>query len=203
MLQRSTTVNPPPLPTRPLRVLIEDPALVADDLATPTAAIDVTACSGPCDERELCPLVMDGRCPLGPCDIVVSALTGRGRQPARGLGRDVHAGGRRRRPHRHRSGGTAAAPHRRCDQAPLADVQRDRVARCAAEGVTADLAAPGFGGRRRRETGPCPPRTGAAGAAPRALRAGITGWSEANRTRPRPRDESMNRTSAGSMYVAR
>jgi hypothetical protein len=76
MLQRSITVNPPPLPTRPLRVLIEDPALVADDLATPTAAIDVTACSGPCDERELCPLVMDGRCPLGPCDIVVSALTG-------------------------------------------------------------------------------------------------------------------------------
>ncbi|HEX6568536.1 MAG TPA: hypothetical protein VF015_05200 [Acidimicrobiales bacterium] len=64
------------MPARPLRVLIEDPALMVDDLATPTTAIDVTACSGPRDEREMCPLVMDGTCPLGPCDIVVSALTG-------------------------------------------------------------------------------------------------------------------------------
>lgn len=76
MLQRTAAVNPPLLPARPLRVLIEDPALIVDDLATPTAAIDITACSGPCDEREVCPLVMDGSCPLGPCDVVVSALTG-------------------------------------------------------------------------------------------------------------------------------
>lgn len=76
MLQRTTAVDRPRLPARPLRVLIEDPALVVDDLATPTGAIDVTACSGPCDEREVCPLVMDGSCPLGPCDVVVSALEG-------------------------------------------------------------------------------------------------------------------------------
>jgi hypothetical protein len=76
MLQRTTAINPSHVPARPLRVLIEDPALIVDDLATPTAAIDLTACSGPRDEREVCPLVMDGTCPLGPCDIVVSALKG-------------------------------------------------------------------------------------------------------------------------------
>jgi hypothetical protein len=76
MLQRTTAIRPPPLPARPLRILIEDPALIVDDLVTPTAAIDVTACSGPRDEREVCPLVVEGRCPLGPCDIVVSALDG-------------------------------------------------------------------------------------------------------------------------------
>jgi hypothetical protein len=76
MLQRTTALNASPLLGRPLRVIIEDPALIVDDLAAPTGAIEVTACSGPCDEREVCPLVMDGTCPLGPCDIVVSALEG-------------------------------------------------------------------------------------------------------------------------------
>jgi hypothetical protein len=76
MQQRTTAIDTPLVPGRPLRVLIEDPAVIVEDLATPTAAIDVTACSGPCDEQEVCPLVMDGACPLGPCDIVVSALTG-------------------------------------------------------------------------------------------------------------------------------
>jgi hypothetical protein len=76
MLQRRIAINPPPVPGRPLRVLIEDPALIADELATPTDAIEVTVCSGPRDEREVCPLVMDGTCPLEPCDIVVSALEG-------------------------------------------------------------------------------------------------------------------------------
>jgi hypothetical protein len=76
MLQRTNAINPPPFPGRPLRVIIEDPALIVDDLATPTAAIEVTACSGPRDEREVCPLVMDGTCPLEPCDVVVSALEG-------------------------------------------------------------------------------------------------------------------------------
>ena len=33
MLQRTTAINPPPVPGRPLRVLIEDPALIADELA--------------------------------------------------------------------------------------------------------------------------------------------------------------------------
>jgi hypothetical protein len=54
----------------------QDPALIVDDLVAPTGAIEVTASSGPRDEREVCPLVMDGTCPLGPCDIVVSALVG-------------------------------------------------------------------------------------------------------------------------------
>jgi hypothetical protein len=76
VLQRTTASNPPPVPVSRLRVLIEDAALSVDDLATPTAAIDVTACSGPRDERDVCPLVMDGTCPLGPCDIVLSALNG-------------------------------------------------------------------------------------------------------------------------------
>jgi hypothetical protein len=76
MLQRTTPTQPTPVPGRPVRVLIEDPALIVDDLETPAAAIDVTVCGGPRDEREVCPLVMDGSCPLGPCDIVVSALEG-------------------------------------------------------------------------------------------------------------------------------
>jgi hypothetical protein len=76
MLQRTTALDASPLPGRPLRVIIEDPALIVDDLAAPTGAIEVTACSGPRDEREVCPLVMDGTCPFGPCDIVVSALEG-------------------------------------------------------------------------------------------------------------------------------
>ncbi len=76
MQQRTTAVDPPPVPGRPFRVLIEDPALIADELATPSNAIEVTVCSGPRDEREVCPLVMDGTCPLEPCDVVVSALEG-------------------------------------------------------------------------------------------------------------------------------
>jgi hypothetical protein len=76
MLQRTTPAQPTPVPGRHVRVLIEDPALIVDDLETPAAAIDVTVCGGPRDEREVCPLVMDGTCPLGPCDIVVSALEG-------------------------------------------------------------------------------------------------------------------------------
>jgi hypothetical protein len=76
MLQRETAIDPSPLPARPLRVLVEDPALVVDDLATPTAAIQLTVCSGPRDDHDVCPLVMDGRCPLEPCDIVISALEG-------------------------------------------------------------------------------------------------------------------------------
>src|SRR4029453_5028363 len=83
MGRRPIAIDPPPVPGRPLRVLIEDPALIVEDLATPTAAIEVTACSGPRDEDEVCPLVMDGTCPLGPCDIVGSALTGPWAPPGR------------------------------------------------------------------------------------------------------------------------
>ena len=41
--------------------------------------------------------------------------------------------------------------------------------------------------------------SGSAWAASSAFLAGITGWSDANSSRPRPRDESMNLTIAGSM----
>lgn len=76
MLRRTIASDPPPFPARPVRVVIEDPALLVGDLTTPTAAIEITACGGPRDEREPCPLVTDGACPLGPCDVVVSALEG-------------------------------------------------------------------------------------------------------------------------------
>jgi hypothetical protein len=41
MLQRTTAIDLPPVPGPPLRVIIEDPALIVDDLATPSAAIEV------------------------------------------------------------------------------------------------------------------------------------------------------------------
>ena len=100
MLQRTTAVDPPPVPGRPFRVLIEDPALIADELATPSDAIEVTVCSGLHDEREVCPLVMDGTCPLEPCDTSPSRRsTGHGRHRFAPLGRDIH---RDRRRHRRR-----------------------------------------------------------------------------------------------------
>jgi hypothetical protein len=38
--------------------------------------VDFTVCSGPSADHEACPLVMDGQCPLGEFDAVVSALEG-------------------------------------------------------------------------------------------------------------------------------
>jgi hypothetical protein len=58
-----------------LRVLVEDPVLIAGDVHPPIP-VAITLCSGPCDEREICPLVTDGRCPLGRFDVVVSSLNG-------------------------------------------------------------------------------------------------------------------------------
>ncbi len=75
MLQRTTRGRPVARPLRPLRVLIEDPQLVAHRADVMTA-MDITVCGGPCGERETCPLVMDGHCLLGPFDVVVSALDG-------------------------------------------------------------------------------------------------------------------------------
>jgi hypothetical protein len=67
-----TSIVPLPL----LRVLIEDPLLAGEDLPVPRAPVEVTVCSGPCAIDETCPLVMDGSCPHGPFDVVVSALGG-------------------------------------------------------------------------------------------------------------------------------
>lgn len=74
---RSHTVasEEPPWPLRPLRVLIEDPAL-ADDVPPSPTPFDVTVCAGPAHEAEVCPLVLEGRCPLGSFDVVVGALDG-------------------------------------------------------------------------------------------------------------------------------
>src|SRR5437588_435797 len=55
---------------------------LTDDVATTqlvgceTFGMDVRLCSGPTSERECCPLVSDGFCPLGPCDVVVSDIEG-------------------------------------------------------------------------------------------------------------------------------
>ena len=74
MYQRMTVTPATPFPLRPLRIVIEDPALLLADVH-PAGAFEITMCSGPC-EGDVCPLVMDGSCPLGPCDLVVSALEG-------------------------------------------------------------------------------------------------------------------------------
>ena len=61
---------------RPL-VLVEDDALDLStlDLSPPgAAAFDIVVCTGPAgDDR--CPLVMDGYCPVGTPDVVVSNLS--------------------------------------------------------------------------------------------------------------------------------
>lgn len=75
MLRRAITAAPAPGPQRGLRILIEDRQLAWADLPPLDAALDVMVCAGPCDD-EVCPLVLDGACPLGPCDAVVTALDG-------------------------------------------------------------------------------------------------------------------------------
>lgn len=64
------------IPHRRVHLLIEDRQLALDDLESPFAGIDVTTCGGPQGDTETCPLVMDGACPLGPADVVVTALDG-------------------------------------------------------------------------------------------------------------------------------
>ena len=75
VLQRTTSARPVVGPLRPLRVLIEDSQLVTHR-ADAVTGMDITVCGGPGSEHETCPLVMDGHCPLGPFDVVVSALDG-------------------------------------------------------------------------------------------------------------------------------
>ena len=75
MRQHTLSSSPIRFPVRPLRVLIEDPTLVAGDFTAP-GGIEVAVCAGPHDEQEACPLVTDGQCPLGECDVVVTALEG-------------------------------------------------------------------------------------------------------------------------------
>lgn len=74
MQHRTTVPEAPRGPVRPVRVLIEDPVLLGRALDAP-AGFELVACAGPRD-AEVCPLVVDGTCPLGPCDVVVTALAG-------------------------------------------------------------------------------------------------------------------------------
>jgi hypothetical protein len=74
MKQRTTVPEAPRAPIRPVRVLIEDPALLGSALDCP-GGFELVACSGP-EGVDVCPLVMDGTCPLGPCDVVVTTLAG-------------------------------------------------------------------------------------------------------------------------------
>ena len=59
-------------------ILVEDDALDTDvlDLSPPGSDVfDIVVCTGPRDAAEPCPLVMDGTCPAGRPDVVVSALS--------------------------------------------------------------------------------------------------------------------------------
>ena len=61
------------------RVLIEDANLsptTEDVQAAHAVGLDLSACTGPSTASEACPLVVDGTCPLGTPDLVVSALRG-------------------------------------------------------------------------------------------------------------------------------
>lgn len=75
-MQQATSDGTAVVPLPLVRVLIEDPRLCGGDLPSPPVPVELTVCSGPCDTDETCPLVMDGTCPHGPFDIVVSALEG-------------------------------------------------------------------------------------------------------------------------------
>jgi hypothetical protein len=67
----------PSSPMRRLHLLIEDPTLAGARLSDEwRGGMDVTICSGPTSDRDVCPLVLDGRCPLGPVDVVVCGLNG-------------------------------------------------------------------------------------------------------------------------------
>lgn len=62
---------------RPL-ILVEDDRLDPDtlDLCPPGSdAFDIVACTGPSSATEECPLVMNGVCPHGFPDVVVTALS--------------------------------------------------------------------------------------------------------------------------------
>ena len=62
---------------RPL-ILVEDDSLDTDvlDLSPPHSDVfDIVICNGPNSAAEECPMVMDGECPAGRPDVVVSALS--------------------------------------------------------------------------------------------------------------------------------
>ena len=76
MLHRSVPPKAGP-PVRRARVVIED-LVLADAVLDQceTVGMEITICSGPRSEHEICPLVVDGTCPVGSCDVVVCGLDG-------------------------------------------------------------------------------------------------------------------------------
>ena len=78
MLHRTLRVpTGPSPPMHRLRLLIEDPTLAAAGLSDEwRGQMEVSICSGPSSDREGCPLVLEGQCPLGSVDVVVCALDG-------------------------------------------------------------------------------------------------------------------------------
>jgi hypothetical protein len=63
---------------RPL-VLVEDDRVDLDSIDVLAAAglgVDVVVCSGPTACGDVCPLVLDGDCPVGRPDVVVCGLSG-------------------------------------------------------------------------------------------------------------------------------
>ena len=77
MMRRRTLTSKPITPMKPIRVVIEDAELAAASTAIDApGCMDVRICSGPASSAEICPLVVDGTCPLGPADVVVTSLDG-------------------------------------------------------------------------------------------------------------------------------
>jgi len=75
-MDQTTSEGTSDVPLPLLRVLIEDPLLADAELPRPPGPVELTVCSGPRGTAETCPLVMDGNCPHGPFDVVVTALDG-------------------------------------------------------------------------------------------------------------------------------
>ena len=64
-------------PGRSIRVVIESDRLAATPIELRSfGGTEVTICSGPSGTADYCPLVADGSCPIGECDVVVSSLDG-------------------------------------------------------------------------------------------------------------------------------
>jgi hypothetical protein len=77
MEQRSCNAYVIRTPARRPRILVEDDSLDPStlDLSPPgSSAFEILVCTGPDHAAEPCPLVLDGMCPLGRPDVVVSAL---------------------------------------------------------------------------------------------------------------------------------
>lgn len=90
MLHRRLMTGRSATPLSPISVVIEDPRLAVsgERLDTP-GSIEVHVCSGPSSDDEVCPLVTEGVCPFGSCDVVVCSLAGVWAAPVQAAWRDA------------------------------------------------------------------------------------------------------------------